>query len=678
MEKNKTKITVFISLALLLLLLTTFGAWWFLRDSNATNQPSSSNSTLVFIMSPASGEEVNAGDIISVQVKAPSSSVITQVDLLVDGKTLGSITESSQPYYWSWQALPVGIHTLLAKATTGDGEEYTSQTVVVNVLQDDGIIDSVAIEGETLGEIGEKFGVSIIEMGEVNPVIPTDAPLKDGQKVKIPVKPKEPATDSPSDETNPDAASGKFPIIIWKIIPKIPVDKSYCYLKSGAENWVKIPKKPFTYLLSDKMSYSQLVETIPAEKIALTVNCWGWIGETLKYLGESKTDYDPYLPQAPLEFNGEHFTVSAIPKMPIKPENFLNKSLLKVPPPFAVREPKTVKECLKHHDNLLAGLVCENLLNAKVKQYNVLVWEWTSKFNWPGNTQWVDKIDGYNVYEINPVTKSEKLLAVVTNPKQKVTAVPIPWGSACYGVKAFVNDAAIPLSPISTYCPGGQPVMEKISLSPTDWITTGGNWMSAGGSEDMGSASAFQYYILNNFPQFGNQDAEVFVGAKIIDEDGLYSEENYAGGVKFNMALPPGIVIQKAVLKYSIPLMKYGATGLAAPTPSSCVSTIGKATQPWSGLTYPNHYTDSISVSALNKNLPIVSLSPFMANEVDVTAIVDAWTLHPNLNYGMVFTPVSAPTPNDGGSGDGGTGMCLSAMSNFSLDIYYLAPASSQ
>ena len=64
----------------------------------------------------------------------------------------------------------------------------------------------------------------------------------------------------------------------------------------------------------------------------------------------------------------------------------------------------------------------------------------------------------------------------------------------------------------------------------------------------------------------------------------------------------------------------------------------------------------------------MISVSPYMTSELDVTVIVDSWLTNPGKNYGLVLMPASAPYPEEDGSG-----RCISALHTITLDIYYFA-----
>ncbi len=138
----------------------------------------------------------------------------------------------------------------------------------------------------------------------------------------------------------------------------------------------------------------------------------------------------------------------------------------------------------------------------------------------------------------------------VNDPNQKVSALPLPWGYRCYGIKAYVEGSEYGgqvVSEMATYCPGEPVQTEKIVLPPTDWLTTGGKWIQDGDCDTYGNGDS--YLLANQNSGFGNS-AEVLVGSYIVDNNDkdCFRQGDYSGGVKFGQpVLPPGAVVQKAV-----------------------------------------------------------------------------------------------------------------------------------
>ena len=190
-----------------------------------------------------------------------------------------------------------------------------------------------------------------------------------------------------------------------------------------------------------------------------------------------------------------------------------------------------------------------------------------------------------------------------------------------------------------------------------------GEWMDSGDCSDYGG---LDNYMALNQKGFGNQNGQVLVGSYIVDDDGCYQEGYYTAGLFFDImsGFPSGAAVEHAVLRFSKINMNYGATGLAAPEPASCIKNIGRADSDWSGLSTGNHYSAKIPF----KGFVISSVGQY-SGQVDVTSTVKSWVANPAGNHGFFLSAASAPYPLDDG-----TGKCLSGLGNFQLDIYYFAP----
>ena len=649
--------------SLLILLLAGIGGWQFVRPRFQTSTAPPSSPVLVFLLSPSSGDEMEAGSFVPVSLQAIAPTSITSAELFVDGQSLGVISDSPENASWTWQAWPLGIHTLSARATAADGQVGQSQTVIVNVLAGNGSMQIPAEQGQTLEQIGADFGVPPDQMAGANPHLDPSKPLAGGQPVQVPVGGGNGGGGGSGNGSGQGSGGANNPFlisIIWDFKLTEPVDKSYCYASTGNGIWEKMPKPPFDFFQGSDHTYTQF---LPQKTTIIQMQCWGWLGDALKFLGQGETKFDLLHPPEKVMISAQGFQFAGVPQMPL---SFGGGPTLDVPPPYALREPMNAADCTAHSNPLLAPFICNTILNAPLKQNVILEWEWQAPaFCLPPSCGWVQAIDGYRIYEIDPVTKAEKYLKEINNPSQKITVIPLSWGSPCYGVRAYVNTPAFLESDIATHCPGQPPTPQKITLTPSDWITTGGQWIQDGDCDNYGGAD--YYVVANKTKGFGNQPGQVLVGSYLVDDEGndCYREGNYSGGVKFDSSvLPPGTIIQKAVLKFSKVFMDYGAPGFAGPAPTSCVASAGKAKQDWSGLNSGNHFSSKYIAST-----PIVSLSAYMSLQADVTSVASDWIKHPGNNHGFVFTPAGAPHPLEDG-----TGTCLSGLGNFQLEIYYFAP----
>ena len=682
MDKRTFRLGCLIAGLLFLVLLVVGGGWWFYRSSSNTADapPSSQVQVNVFIVTPSNGNEFNAGEFVSISVQAFAPEVIENVELFVDGVSLGQVSDAPQNAFWSWQASPMGIHTLVAHATSADGQVGQSQTVIVSVLAGDGIMEVAAQKGQTLEQVGSGFGVLPDQMASANPKIDPVQPLKDGQPVQVPVGGAGAGSGSGggSGQSQPGGGAGQVGESIqvqinWQFQPKEPVDKSYCYTSAGDGNWEKMPKEPFNFFYGDLLTqYPSYAFFLQPGENAIYVQCWGWLDNSLKFLGEGQGKLNLSAPAEQVDLIGAGFQLVGMPQFTPEPEQFMGGSGVLVPPPYALREPKDASDCTAHGNPLLSGFVCNSLLNAPVKEYIILEWEWQPKTCWPGqDCNWLNDIAGYSIYEYDPVSKLSKHMKDVSNSAQKVTALPLSWGFHCYRVEAYAinpqNGDKI-VSPKTIYCPDDPLKPKKTTLlPPINWLTSSGEWIELGGCGDYGSAD---YYLLENQNKgFGNQAGEVLVGSYLVQDGFCHKEGQYSAGVKFNVqpGLLPGAVIQKAVLRFSKVYMDYKSPGIAGSPPYTCVSAVGKAKQDWSGLSNGNHFSSQFLATSSN-NAPIASIGTAQS-QVDVTSAVSEWFKYPENNHGFILTPASAPVPKQSGTGE-----CLSGLGNFELDIYYFAP----
>lgn len=656
MEKRSTRWGCLLGVILILVILLLGGGWWLYRSQTSVPAGEPPSLVLVTITSPSSGDEVNAGDFVSVSASAIAPDAIQSMELFLDGQSLGKLTDPSNAS-WTWQAWPLGIHSFYAQATDDKGHVGYSQVVIINVLAGNGVMQIPAAEGETLDVIAGKFGLPPGAANGSNPFINPLQPLPEGQPVKIPV-----GKGGSGNGSGQGAAPGSpFFFIEWNIKFTQPVNQSYCYTSTGDGKWEKMPKDPFTFFDGVDVIYTQVISA--AENVVVQVDCWGWLAGVLKYLGQGQAQFSAIQPPGEVTISGEGFIINGIPKFPpIKEEQFLAGGL-EVPPPFALRKSTDEADCTAHGHPILAPFICKDLM--KKPGYLVLEWEWTPKFcaPWDINCKWYDTIDGYRLYEIDPATKKKTFISEIKPQASKIAAVQVPWVQKCYGVEAFTTSSIPISSEMVTYCPGQLYKMEHVVLTPTHWLTTGGEWIQNGDCDEYGG---LDYYESVNQKGFGNQVGQVLVGSYLVDDDDCYREGYYWGGVQFDLkaGLPFEIAIQKAELSFSKAFMDYGATGWAGGKPISCIKSIGNAKSDWSGLSAGNHFA---SKSPFSSSF-YVSVSPFVG-QVDVTTFVKGWLKNPAGNHGLVLLAASAPHPSGDGSGE-----CLSGLGNVQLNIYYLAP----
>lgn len=654
-------------LALLLILLLGGGIWMFGTQS-LTFDGAALSSVVVTITTPVNGDEANVGDFVSVTAEAVATEAVQEMELFLDGQSLGKVTDPSNAS-WTWQAWPLGIHSFYVQATDVKGQVGYSQVVIINVLAGDGTLDVFANPGQTLEQIGAGYGVPSDQMAGANPLVPPSQPLPEGNPLKVPIQNPEP----------PTVPGGNFVSVKWKIKINQPVEKSYCYVSTGNGIWNKIPKGPFTYLYGQENFYTQLIPNNGQSIVQM--QCWGWVGGTLKYLGQGQGQINPSKTQGEVIIDGGGFVFTGFFKIPdITPVKTTGGNNNTVPPPFALREAENPSECASHGDPIAVPLLCNGIMNASVKKNLVLIWEWKPGYCVFGICKYgVNEIKGYGVYEINPVTQTRTLIADVKSSAMRVAFPSLPWGSKCYGVEAYVDYPGSYVSAMDTYCPGTQPLVKFISITDvTQWVT------SKDAVETAGCNLGFQQENLPGsaplIPKnWGNQPGEVHIGSYDFDSSGgpfagssCELQGYYDAGVKFNLgALPKGAVIKEAYLRFFVAKQSW-FDGLFSGTPpgGTCISAVRTAKADWSGLVDNDHWTEKRIVEFANNSGPSASakLNPFP--QANVTAIVKSWQANPASNLGFIIFPVNSPKPQE----DAQSVYCESSLGSFKLDIYYFAP----
>lgn len=662
--RKRTGCWVLSGILILLLVVLAGGGWLWYSSHPVAKNTGPLSLVIAELTAPSSGEEVNLGDYVSIRLQAAAPNPIQKAELFVDGQSLGEVSDSAENAYWTWQALPAGVHTFYASATDSAGNVGQSQTVIVNVLAGRGAIQVPADSGQTLQQVGAPFGASGDQVAAANPHLDPKKPLEDGQQVNVPIPPGNAGGGQSTPPGNPGANGPPFITIIWNIKFNQPADQTYCYESTGNGDWDKLPKDPFTFFPGVDSLYTQLIPL--GQKVEIQVQCWGWLGGVLKYLGDGKTAFDINQLPPNLVISAAGFQFTGTPKVPVPTEKFTDLPSGGFPPPYAMREPKDAADCTAHSNPILAGFICKTLLSAKLKENEIIEWEWSPGACW-GPCTGVQAVDGYRLYTVDPLTKATTYVKQIDNPSQKITLFPLVFGEApCYGVSAYVNSPAPQESDMATYCPGELLHPQLLTFKPTAWVTTGGQWIEDGDCSGFGGLEP--YLAANQNSGFGNSPG-VMVGQYIVDDSGCFRQGDYGGGVKFLPNLPPGGVLTQAILRYSTILMDYGSPGWASPKPASCLAGVNKSTVDWSALSTGDHYAHSPALYGPKYGSPITSLSQWVHQDVDVTSAVNDWITHPTNNRGLNLTPAPADSPKDDGYG-----RCLSGLGNFLLDVYYFAP----
>jgi hypothetical protein len=339
-----------------------------------------------------------------------------------------------------------------------------------------------------------------------------------------------------------------------------------------------------------------------------------------------------------------------------------------------------VAECAAHGDPIFATLLCNAVMNASVKENTALVWEWKPETCLPGLCKYaVNKIAGYSVYEYDKAKQKFVLLADIKSPARKVAFPPSLWGGGkCYGVEAYVDYPGSHVSEMVTYCPGIQPSAKLITLTDvTHWVTSEDN-LTTGGCK----------YKFHDLPGgapvvptgWGSKPGQVLVGAYRFESSGsfavggsyCYMDGYYNSGVKFKISgVPNGAYVQKVVLRFFVAKQSW-FDGLFSGKPpgGTCISAVGRAKSDWSGLIDADHWTTQIIGQHTDYSGPSNAVKFNPTPQADVTAIVKGWLANSASNHGFIIGSVNPPSIYE----DGQAVYCESALGDFKLDIYYIAP----
>jgi hypothetical protein len=244
------------------------------------------------------------------------------------------------------------------------------------------------------------------------------------------------------------------------LTPSLPVDRLYCYASQDGSDWARIPwhAQEFVDPVEGVFDLSPHLRAlgIPGTPLDLSLECWGWQGETLVPLGSGGGTIGAA--EGPLEFDadGYHFEADAV-FGPVEPwDRPLN--ILTIFPPVNLHYPDSLAGC----DAFTGGdaameWACENLIDPLTGEstsgHNILVWHYYDFCKY--DEQYCEgylpfsSVQGYHVYRqtknamqqwnepilIRTVDRNDVLMAVLS-PGETTSAS----SRTRYFVRAFVND----------------------------------------------------------------------------------------------------------------------------------------------------------------------------------------------------------------------------------------------
>lgn len=300
------------------------------------------------------------------------------------------------------------------------------------------------------------------------------------------------AGESPSNIVSVNISGATCPVAKWsslhienaRLTTLQPADKSYCYVSGNGGPWSRIPSTPNTYLFPEDGGFelSQRLNSLGSEVESLSpsleMECWGWQGDTLTFLGRGSQSYDVSVqPEAKLQLAGDGFLLTGTLVTELERPYFRTLPSPIIPAPIDFHATQDPEECGKHSGIPIWGaLLCAALIEENEEL--AFVWNWPGQSCAPGqDCNYVNQVDGYRVYGFGSLSNGTEYVVLMetVSGQSKTTAgfgydqffsqpdsfeeVNLP---ICYYVTAFLdgNESA----PSETICPD---VPQEVNFFPT-------------------------------------------------------------------------------------------------------------------------------------------------------------------------------------------------------------------
>ncbi len=243
------------------------------------------------------------------------------------------------------------------------------------------------------------------------------------------------------------------------IDPGQPVDKMYCYGSANGLPWVRLPTLQDTFLepVNGKFDLGPYWKLIPQpipvpSEVTLNMECWGWNGSTLIYLGAASQKFFNFAEGAfkyKLELDSNKMAEAA--------EKLLQVPAF-LPAPYNVHFASNAQECKTHYvDPGQAYQVCDLAMKAG---YMVLLWDWKPTMDM---TLEQAKKTNYIIYVNRPPTSKEDILQVNQNGKRMHDFMPDWQGNEqYYYLRAFYHEGNDQIYSAPSDSVGGE--MQKINV----------------------------------------------------------------------------------------------------------------------------------------------------------------------------------------------------------------------
>jgi hypothetical protein len=423
------------------------------------------------------------------------------------------------------------------------------------------------------------------------------------------------------------------------------VDKVYCYLSVNGGPWERIPPGDNSFIypsaggfdLSDYLD--NLISPPPAGGVTLELECWGWSGNTLVYLGYLKKE----IKAGPIDLSAIDLELVASAIDLAIPETDLQNVSGAIAPPYNVWFVKSYDDCLMEaatsYQEPAVASVCSNMQSG----YTIIRWRWFPGcwFPEPGEIcpYTVTDIDGYKVYRQDPALGPVQV-GFVEDPEFRIAVVPPMQGTMIspeYFVRAYKDTQE---SPDSEHVVGALPQYTVTLHSFKLWTT--GYWTKKYEGDFCPDGHA---------PEF----SEGLYAGPYFDVGYYYGSENEPSGFgcyKWYSEYQDGHV------KFDLSSIKGQVTGALLRWQSGIPNIRG-----------PGASLPGCGIALLDQSGPIIANYPLDgASGYDVTTQVRAWVQQDA--YNAHFTLLDG-NPSLGWAPKSQDDVCKERLGDFELDVTY-------
>lgn len=254
------------------------------------------------------------------------------------------------------------------------------------------------------------------------------------------------------------------------------VDKIYCYLSVNGGPWSRIPPGSNTFIFPSPAGFdlgdylNNLISPPPPGGVTLELECWGWSGGTLVYLGYLKQEVGA----GPVELIAQDFSLIGQGLEIVGPETSPSNPSPQIAAPYNVNFAADFDDCIAHTGGVFTEQVAADICNSTKIGFTILTWHWLPGcwFPKPGETcpYTVEDIEGYHIYRQTPGNDPVQVTYVVV-PKLHVAMIS-PGSSAGlmiqpeYFVRAYKGSQE---SQDSAHIAGVQPKYTVTLTNPYLW-----------------------------------------------------------------------------------------------------------------------------------------------------------------------------------------------------------------